>query len=281
MIQLRNIQLQSVHKRKFLADIFYKKDGVPKPIVILSHGFKGFKDWGVFDLVAKEFANHDFVFVKFNFSHNGTTIEQPCDFVDAKAFGQNNFSKELDDLGVVIDWVFSEEFLVNKNEINTQEINLIGHSRGGGLVILKGAQDKRVKKIAAWASVNEFGKFWKHNEMKQIKEEGVIFIENTRTKQRLPIYAQMYDDYFENKKLLYIPNAVKNLTIPLLLVHGTKDEAVPVLSSLEMKEWQPNAELFVIDNANHVFGAKHPWIEKDLPTDYKMVVNKTIDFFKQ
>jgi len=280
MIESRNIQLASKHGRFFLADVFYKASDERKPIVILSHGFKGFKDWGVFDLVATEFVRNDFVFVKFNFSHNGTTTEHPLDFVDEEAFGQNNFSKELDDLGVVIDWLFSEKFPVNKSEIDRDKVYLIGHSRGGGITILKAAEDNRISKLVTWASVNEFGKFWKQDEMKSLQEQGVIYVENSRTKQRLPIYVQMYENYFANIDRLHIPSAVKHLSIPLLLIHGTNDEAVPLLSSLEMKEWQPNAELLVIENANHVFGAKHPWTEEELPNDYEQVVKATLDFFK-
>ena len=32
-------------------------------------------------------------------------MEDPIDFPDLEAFGNNNFSKEVDDLGSVIDWV--------------------------------------------------------------------------------------------------------------------------------------------------------------------------------
>ncbi|WP_435524823.1 hypothetical protein [Chryseobacterium indoltheticum] len=39
--------------------------------------------------------------VKFNFSHNGTTVEDPENFADLEAFGNNNYSKELSDLGVL------------------------------------------------------------------------------------------------------------------------------------------------------------------------------------
>ena len=50
------------------------------------------------------FVKAECIFVKINFSHNGGTVSQPIDFPDLEAFGQNNFSLELDDLGLVIDW---------------------------------------------------------------------------------------------------------------------------------------------------------------------------------
>ena len=101
---------------------FIKKLNQLKPIVIFCHGYKGFKDWGAWNLMAEAFAEAGFFFIKFNFSHNGGTVEQPIDFPDLEAFGNNNYTKELDDLESVIDWVCnSSEF---KNEANTNSINL-------------------------------------------------------------------------------------------------------------------------------------------------------------
>lgn len=277
---IKDIILQSPHGRPFLADVFYTENNQQKPVVILSHGFAGFKDWGPYDIIASIFANKGFVFVKHNFSHDGTTIDQPTEFADEKAFGNNNFTKELDDLGVVIDWVCSEKFPVKGTWVNKNQIYLIGHSRGGGIVMLKAGEDTRIKKVSPWASVNEFGKYWKRDEMEKIKTDGVIYVTNQRTKQSLPIYWQMYEDYFAHLQRLYIPDVVKRLTIPMIIVHGTKDETVPYSAALELKEWKPDAELMPIEGGNHVFGAKHPWAENTLPADMNKAVMETVRFFK-
>lgn len=282
MILLRqNIVLQSKHNRPFLADVYYKQDGRAKPVVIFSHGFKGFKDWGAFNLVADAFAEAGLVFVKFSFSHNGTTVEHPEDFVDLEAFGNDNISIELDDLGVVIDWVCSGEFPINTNEYNANEIYLTGHSRGGGISILKAREDSRIKKLSTWGSVNEIGKYWKKEEMEKIKSDGVIFVPNARTNQMMPIKWQMYEDYFANIGRLFIPDAVKQISIPFLIVHGVKDETVSVSSATEMKEWNNSAEVLLLENGNHNFGGRHPWNKDELPTDLQTVVAKTIEFFKR
>jgi len=280
MISKLNIVLQSPHSRPFLADVFYEENKQKKPVVIFSHGFAGFKDWGAFNIMAGAFAEAGFVFVKHNFSHDGTTLDRPTEFADIEAFGNNNISKELDDLGVVIDWVCSDAFPVEKSEVNTDQIYLIGHSRGGGIVTLKAGEDKRVKKVAPWNSVNEFGKYWKKEEMEKIKHDGVIYVTNSRTKQSLPIYWQMYEDYFAHLDRLYIPEVVKRLTTPMVIVHGTKDETVPYSAAEEMKLWKPDAELIPIEGANHVFGARHPWTEDTMPADLNKAVNETIRFLK-
>ena len=277
----RNTVLQSRYGRPFLTDVCYQYDGQPKPIVIWVHGFMGFKDWGAYNLMAQYLAAAGFVFVKFNMSHNGTTVEQPTEFADSEAFGQNNFEKELNDLGTVIDWIQSNTFPVSTDELDTDTIYLIGHSRGGGIAILKAGEDSRVKKIATWAAVNEFGKFWTEDQMKKIQQADVMYVTNGRTKQQLPIYWQMYENYFAHQERLYIPDVVRRLTIPMLIVHGTQDEAVPASSATELKAWKPDAELMMVEGANHVFGGKHPWDSETLPTDLQSILDRTIQFFKK
>ena len=98
------------------------------PLVIFCHGYKGYKDWGCWNLVAKKFAENGINFLKFNFSHNGGTIDQPIDFPDLEAFSKNNYSIELKDVERVI--LYKKIRIVISNTVNL----IIGHSRGGGIV---------------------------------------------------------------------------------------------------------------------------------------------------
>ena len=66
-------------------------------------------------------------FVKFNFSHNGGTTDNPIDFPDLKAFADNNYTKELLDLDDILNFILSENSQF-KNEIDSSNISLIGHS---------------------------------------------------------------------------------------------------------------------------------------------------------
>ena len=281
VVSKKNLILKSIHARKFLADVFYKEGGKQKPLVIFSHGFKGFKDWGPFNLVAEKFAEAGFVFVKFNFSHNGTTVDSPMDFADLEAFGNDNLSIEMDDLGVVIDWVYGKEFPVAETEFDKEEIYLLGHSRGGGISILKTKEDARVKKVCTWASVNEFSKYWTDEELEKIKHDGFVLVGNARTKQLMPIKWQLYENYFANLSRLFVPDVVKQMQIPFLILHGTKDEAIPVEAAIEMKSWNKSAELLLIENSNHNFGGKHPYNENTLTNDLTTALNSTIEFFKK
>jgi dienelactone hydrolase len=277
----KNIQIVGRHGRPVLTDIFYEPSADRKAVIIYAHGFNGFKDWGNFDLIASQFAAQGFFFVKFNFSHNGTTPTHPEEFVDLEAYGNNNYTKELDDLGTVIDWLLgNEEFAP---AIDNEQLFLLGHSRGGGIVILKAAEDKRVKAIATWASVavckTPWGN-WEDDKLEAWKEQGVQYITNTRTKQELPIYYQLFEEYIANKDRLNLQKAIGSLQIPILLCHGTEDASVPVWKAYLLHEWQPKAELFLVES-DHVFGRKHPWTDNHLPEPMLQVVDKTISFFKE
>ena len=276
----KNIILPGVNGKPIALDIFYQENDQLKPIVIYAHGFNGFKDWANFDIIARQFATAGFVFVKFNFSHNGTTPNNPETFVDLDAFGENNYSKELEDLSKVIDWCMDSDNLY-ASVIITEKLYLVGHSMGGGIVLIKSAEDTRVKKVATWASISEcktpWGS-WAHQKMEDWKTEGVQYIANGRTGQQMPLYYQLYIDYETNKSRLNIQHAIASLHIPILICHGTTDDAVSVDKAKILLQWQPNAQLLIVDS-DHVFGRKHPWVSNKLPEPMQAVLSKTIEFY--
>lgn len=276
----KNILISGEGARTIALDIFYQKTS-RQPLVIYVHGFNGFKDWGKFDLIAEDFAEAGFCFLKFNFSHNGTTPDAPEDFADPEAYGNNNYTKELNDLQRVIDWSVSEQN-PHISVIDVNKIFLIGHSRGGGIVLLKAAEEGRIKAVATWASVAECKTpwaTWDEERIQQWKKTGVDYYTNSRTKQRLPLYYQLYEDYQANRERLNIVSAAGRLDIPLLICHGTNDEAVPVEKAYRLKAAAKNAELYLVAS-DHVFARKHPWPHTYLPQPMQDVADKTTQFFK-
>lgn len=280
MVIQQEIILQGPHGKPILLDYRYTANQQPKPIVVFTHGFKGFKDWGHFNVLADAFAEAGFVFVKYNLSHNGTTPERPNDFVDLEAFGRNTFSIELDDLGAVIDWAVETDAMP-KTEKDTDQLYLIGHSRGGGLTILKAAEDARVKKIATWASVAEFGHFWTPEVMDQWKKEGVQYVINGRTGQEMPMYYDLYDDYAQNMQRLHIPTAARSLTIPHLIAHAKDDPAVSFAAAEELHAESRHSELLAMEDGGHTFGGKHPWASDTLAPQMETVLQETVAFFRK
>lgn len=280
MNQLHNILLEGKHGRPILTDVFYRQTGAAKPVVIFSHGFKGFKDWGGWKDVARRFADAGFIFVLFNFSHNGTTLDKPEEFADLEAFGNNNYSIELDDLGVVIDWIMGSDSPVPEQEKDTRNLFLTGHSRGGGITILKANEDPRISGIATWAGVCSYHRHISQgNTIDLWREKGVVYIANSRTQQQMPLYFQLYENTVQNIDRLNIEQATKNLNCPMLIVHGTTDPVVLYEEAELLHQWHPKSQLLSIPNANHVFGMRHPWENAELPTDTKTMADETIKFF--
>lgn len=280
MHAIKNLLIPGSAGKPIALDIFYKEEK-PQPLVIYAHGFNGFKDWAAFDLIAAQFAEAGFCFSKFNFSHNGTTPNAPEEFIDLEAYGHNNYTKELDDLQTVIDWLLSDAN-PHHTAIDENRVYLIGHSRGGGMVLLKAAEEERVKAVATWASVAEcktpWGN-WPQERMERWKESGVEYYTNSRTGQQMPLYFQLYEDYQQNIGRLNVMNAVQSLTIPVLICHGTKDEAVAVEKAHQLNAAAKASELFLVES-DHVFGRKHPWPYNQLPEAMQAVTEKTIRFFQ-
>ena len=264
--------IKGSNQREILMDITFPEKSNDK-LVVFSHGFKGFKDWGCFDLIAQNFAQNGFTFLKFNFSHNGTTVSDPLNFADLKAFGNNNFSKELNDLGFVLDWV--------EYNLDLSDISLLGHSRGGGISMLKAGEDKRVIKVISWASPSNFLNRMPDERIEIWKEKGVAFVYNGRTNQNMPLYLQFYTDCIENKNRLNIEKSVRSLKIPHLIIHGESDPTVLIKEAEDLHKWNPNSELYIVNDADHVFGGSHPYILEELPSDLQEVVDKTMDFISR
>ena len=280
MIQkLNNLIIDGSAGKPILIDATFKANLQAKQVVVFCHGFKGFKDWGPFNEIANHFADNDIVFVKFNFSFNGTTTNDPVNFCDLKAFGNNNFCKELDDLSLVLDWIENCQEL--KGEIDTSKISLFGHSRGGSIVMLKTAEDRRVEKVISWASPSSFlERLPKKEKLAKWKELGVAYIYNGRTKQNMPMYFQFYENCIKFAKRLNIQNAVSMMSIPHLLVHGNDDPTVLLSEAVNIKSWNPDIDLHIIDGANHVLGGFHPYALEKFPKDLQEAIDVTIKFLK-
>ena len=277
--KLNNIVIEGSAGKPILIDAIFKSNTQAKQVVVFCHGFKGFKDWGPFNQIATHFAEQDIVFVKFNFSYCGTTVNDPLNFDDLKAFGNNNFCKELDDLTLVLDWIENCNEL--KGEVDSSKISLFGHSRGGSIAMLKTAEDRRVSKVISWASPSNFlDKLPKGEKLAKWKEMDVAYIYNGRTKQNMPMYFQFYENCLENAERLNIQNAVAKMSIPHLVVHGSEDPTVLLTEAENIKIWNENTHLHIIEGSNHVLGGFHPYDLAKFPEDLQEAIDVTIYFLK-
>jgi pimeloyl-ACP methyl ester carboxylesterase len=227
----------------------------PRPAIVVVHGFKGFKDWGMFPPLAERLARAGFATVTFNLSGSG--VDDTGEFTWPDRFGHDTFSIELHDLGQVMDALARGELGVRP----PTAVGLVGHSRGGGIGVLHAKRDRRVQALVTWAAISSVER-WSPREVLEWRERGVNEIVNTRTGQRLPLFTDVLDDVERNASgSLSILGAAARLQIPWLIAHGTEDEAVSHLESEALRAASPlpTTRLLAIEGAGHTFGAGHPW----------------------
>jgi len=273
MIKKEQFILSGAGDKTIAGDVTYDENHTNQASIIFVHGFKGFKDWGAHNLVAESFAKEGFRYVKFNLSHSGVTQQMPNDVTDLDVFAENTTSMELKDLDTAINYVAHTYPLT--------PIYLIGHSKGGGLVILKGAADQRIKKIITWSSIADFSSLWK----KELEEEwlltGRIYVENARTKEKMPLNSTLLKDFNAHKDEFNILDAASSIKIPWLILHGDDDVNVPFSVAQQLAQVQVKAKLQKIQGANHVYGASHPCTATALPPHLQEVFEKTLAFVKE
>jgi pimeloyl-ACP methyl ester carboxylesterase len=269
-------QYVGASKRLSTFDISYSSLRKNSDLVILCHGYKGFKDWGPWNLVADSFATAGYDFLKFNFSHNGGTLQNPIDFHDPAAFAQNTYSKELRDIECILERV-GEGFQMVHEKRNYDRIYLIGHSRGGGMAILAAAKFPQINKLITWAAVSDFSQQFDFD-MEKWKTDGAVHVKNARTGQLLPHNYSFYTDFVDNRKELDIPTTAKEIKQPWLIAHGYDDEAVNLSNADYLKSLNQQSKLVIIKKTGHTFGASHPWKEKSLPPKLEALVGITLDF---
>ena len=277
-ITKKSFYIENEHSDRMPSDLRYPESENKLPLIIFCHGFKGFKDWGGFPYMLEKIAGSGNYVLSFNFSYNGTGEDETVqsDFTRLDLFAKNTFSRELDDLESVIKFMLENKDIYNYDK---DRIYLMGHSRGGGTVILMASLNKHVKKLVTLASVNSFNRY-NESMLKKWKEAGFIESLNTRTKQMMRLNYSLAEDIIVNSDRLDIQKAVSKLHIPYLIIHGIQDLSVDYSNAEDLyaRSNKNLTELVLIEKTGHTFGTEHPFRG---PTDaYDEVIKRVIDFFK-
>ena len=255
-----------------LVDVRAGGRGSPRPAVVVVHGFKGFKDWGLWPALAERLARAGLSAVTLNLSGSG--VDDSGEFVYPERFGHNTFSAELQDLRRVTDALAGGELGVAP----PSEVGLLGHSRGGGVAVLHTANDARIKALATWAAISTVER-WPTSQRAAWRSAGVNEVKNVRTGQVLPLYPDVVDDIERNAAALDIEAAAGRVAVPWLIVHGTEDEAVALAEGERLAAAAPGARFLAVEGAGHTFGAVHPW--RGATPALERVEDTTLAFFAE
>ena len=255
-----------------------KEELKPVNSIIFIHGFKGFKDWGFFPYSANFFADRGYNSFTFNFSHNGIG-DNPLEYTRLDKFAKNTISREVNELGYLIDGI--REGFFGKELMNCK-IGLIGHSRGGAASLgVTNIKRKEISAIALWASVAVLNRY-SERQKEEWKKLGYFEVLNTRTNQLMRMDVELLDDIEQNSNgLLNLESAVKNLNMPLFIAHGGQDLTVPVKEAEMLYDWsdKEKTEFFILPTAGHTFDIQHPFIGSN--DKFEKLLENTAGFFRK
>lgn len=221
-----------------------------KAAVVQVHGFKGFSRFAFIPYLADRLNAAGISVVSFNFSGSGVGEDMES-FTDAHAFEENSYTRELHDLGIVLAHAGREGWLGAHH-------GLWGHSRGGGIAILRAARDIHINALVTWAAISTV-KRWPYDIADAWRERGYLEVENARTKQTFRLHPRVLDEATEHGDgMLDVGKAAETLLCPWLIVHGTNDDTVHTAEGEQLaKDAGSNAELLRIAGGTHTFNVAH------------------------
>ncbi|WP_165820889.1 alpha/beta hydrolase family protein [Pueribacillus theae] len=255
-------------------EVHAPKERTKKPVIIICHGFKGYKDWNFFPHLADELARKDFYAIRFNFSCNGVSSD---DFDELDKFAINTYSREQADLSVLLDYM-TEKKLPFSEQFDMDRIGIIGHSRGGANSIIFASEHPEIKAVVTWNGVSEVD-FWGEDIKEEIRKNGVGYIINQRTGLKMPLKANVFEDIEKNKERFNILSKLKSLKAPVHIIQGDADSEGLVNGAYKMEETAEQHSLKIIPGGDHTFNAAHPLGE---PTEQlQQAIEATVTFLKK
>ena len=203
----------------------HPSDLYSKHIVILGHGVTGNKDRPFMVALAEGLAAAGITTLRVSFSGNGAS---------GGAFVNSNISKEVGDLGSVLD------------ALKGYQIGYIGHSMGGAVGVLRASQDPRIQFLVSLAGMVHT-KAFAQREFGTVKPDAGCMWDEPEC----PLSSAYMNDLTQINTVV---DHAPQIHVPWLLVHGTEDDVVPAQDSRDIfaRANEPK-QLIEIPGSGHVF----------------------------
>lgn len=179
--------------------------------------------------------------VQFSFSGNGASEGR---------FEDSTPTKEVGDLGSILD------------ALAGWRVACVGHSMGGAVGMLRASSDPRIAALVSLAGMVHVREFMQRHFGHLRVGEGML------GKPACPWNPSLEEDA---RRIGSLTEVAAGIRIPWLLVHGTRDELVPLQDSLDARAAAGGRpELLTIEGADHRFAGAHDvlvpavvsWIER-------------------
>ena len=218
---------------KQLIGILHLPEKEKPPLVIIASGFQLTKSEGRYVKLARFLREKGILVFRFDFEGCGDSEGDPREIT---------VEREVSDLSSALKVVLRE------CDVDSKKIGFVGESLGSVVVTLFIERFKiPIKSLVFWAPAfnqKELFKIWyEKKDLEEIRKKGFLAM-------GMKQIGKNY--YFENKDKDY-SSAFLKLNLPILILHGKKDEDVPLDFSKELAKGSKNITLRVLDKANHKF----------------------------
>ena len=221
--------------------------------VVLLHGFKGYKDYGFFPLLAHDLCELGLVVHRFNFSTSGMT-DDVSTFARADLFELDTWSRQVDDVRRVVRAIQSSEI-----PGNGLPLYLVGHSRGGATAILSAGLHCNELGLAGLATINAVDRCCRlsKEEQRLLLTNGHMVTKSARTKQQLKISSNWLREQLEKPDEHNVLLQAEQCGVPACVIQGDADETVNLKDGLAIAH-KLEVPLSVLIGCNHVLNTPNP-----------------------
>lgn len=184
----------------------------PVPAVLICHGLAGHKTgkYRLYVTLAKMLASVGIAALRVDFRGSGDSEGE---------FQEMTVKSTLSDALVSLDW------LAKNPRIDAERLGIFGRSFGGSVAVMTASESQKVKSVALWAPVfnaKPWQKLWESLQAGTLDEKtkNDVMTINGQVPS-LHFYAEFFGMDIEN-------DLKKLITVPILHIHGEKDELIKI-----------------------------------------------------
>jgi putative redox protein len=230
----RQIQFDN-HLGETLAGTLHQPEGPPLAAVVAGHCFTCSRHTGILRRICGSLCDAGFMALRFDFSGNGQS---------QGSFEQSTWSKQVLEMEAAI-------ALVKQHGV--QWIGLAGHSLGAAIALLTAHRQAAVAavcRVAGRISPTRAMHFLSPDQQAMMSESGRVEF-NSRGRN-----LSLGSDFFDDVGRYDLEATTRALEVPMLVVHGDRDEIIPVSEAHLAKEANPDhVELAIVSGGDHMLAS--------------------------
>jgi len=241
-------------KEKIFAILSLPKYTTNLPAVIICHGFAKNKSERKFVELARFLAEKGIASLRFDFAGQGDSEGD---------FSKISPRKQVGDLAAAFN------FLVKQKRINGNRLAVVGHSLGALIAVLFQSEYQKANTLILLSPAlqqQELVKQWYSRKQITLWQEQ-RYLDTSK--------GRVDFSYLQEAQSIDWQKALSRIAAPILIIHGQKDDDVPLKYSREiLKNLKPESRLEVIENADHhlesfmakkkLLALSFKWLEKKL-----------------